>query len=112
MEGTLWGIAAAALAVLAWGVLEHRRLRLALERELRRKQGAEGWELLRLRRDGEQLARRVRTLEQARRETSSLRRKEVAEAAGEGGERTRAAMLEGFDNLMSYTEKTARGWAE
>lgn len=57
-------------------------------------------ELRRLRRTGEELVRRA------------AERKDWTEGGrdpGEAEERMSPAMLEGFDNLMSYTERTAQG---
>lgn len=79
-------------AVILAGIIVSCRLILALEREVRRQYCA-------LR---EELA-------VGRKELEAVTRRLTEDSGRASEEQVPAAMLEGFDNLMRYTEKTAQG---
>lgn len=88
----------AATAVLLWGVLELRRIRRLMGQAAER----------------DSTARRLGMPSRRESAGTAAKRSENPESPAlsdpaDPEEQMSAAMLEGFDNLMRYTEKTARG---
>lgn len=69
-----------------------------------------GWSVMVLERETRRQCCALReALAEVRGELEGVTRRLAEGSAREPEERMPAAMLEGFDNLMSYTERTARG---